>query len=72
MRNTAKTGPCLEDLMNHLFASAETQGNPDHNEEKLKEEVERSKVLVATAKTSIECAMLSLDGRNSWQSTAAA
>ena len=72
MRNTVKTGPCLEDLMNHLFASAETLAKPDHNEDKLKEDIERSKVLVATAKTSIECATLSLDGRNSWQSTAAA
>ena len=39
-----KTGRTLEELMNHLFASAESLANPEITDEELKQELERSKL----------------------------
>ena len=46
---------------NHLFASAESLANPEITDDELKQELERSKLLIPTAKTILECASLSLD-----------
>lgn len=56
-----KTGRGLDDLMNHLFASAETLANPDLKEEELDLEIKRSKILIPTAKTILDGASLALD-----------
>lgn len=56
-----KTGRGLDDLMNHLFASAEKLADPELTAEELNNEIERSKILIPTARTIIDCATLSLD-----------
>lgn len=56
-----KTGRGLDDLMNHLFASAETLANPDLKEEELDLEIKRAKILIPTAKTILDGASLALD-----------
>ena len=55
------SGRGLEDLMNHLFASAEALADPKTKKKDLKEEIQRARTLIPTAKTIIECASLSLD-----------
>ena len=56
-----KTGRGLEDLMNHLFASAESLADPKTTDDERKEEIERAKIPIPTAKTIIGCATLSPD-----------
>ena len=53
----------LIDLNNHLFAQIERLGDEDIKDEKLKDEIERSKAVGNIASKIIDNARLALDGQ---------